>query len=325
MASLSRRVPRADSSSEARYSMLATKPPSRPYWCTPTSRRAGPVAYGLVDTDVKVLIIAGSRNTRRAHRRTAPPDGVDRHHVGVDVVDVDQPVGSGGGMVDDDEPADVVDQLGHRPQSVTVPRVPDAEVTATSRVACPIRPFPLPGRQVAGFDVDLGPFHLGAEPVGSAQPGRDVRFVVEPGDDHLVAQTGARRRRVGQRSQQHRAVGAQHHAAGVGVHQIGRRLPRRFQHGRAALGRGMRTGGAGERSPEGGRNGGRHRVGDEHPGRGIEVHPTVPERRVQPAHSGDVVCHTSHLRAPHNKTNRDGSGRPDTSPPSRAGPPGQPY
>src|ERR1700735_5854660 len=43
--------------------MLATKPPSRPYWCTPTSRRAGPVAYGLVDTEVNVLTIAGSRNT----------------------------------------------------------------------------------------------------------------------------------------------------------------------------------------------------------------------------------------------------------------------
>ena len=43
--------------------MLATTPASNPNWCMPTSRRAGPVAWGSVETELKVLISAGSRNT----------------------------------------------------------------------------------------------------------------------------------------------------------------------------------------------------------------------------------------------------------------------
>ena len=53
---------------------------------------------------------------QRADRRAAPGHRVDRDHIGVDLVDVDQPVRRGGGMVDDHQPADLVHQLGHRPQ-----------------------------------------------------------------------------------------------------------------------------------------------------------------------------------------------------------------
>ena len=101
--------------------------------------------------------------------------------------------------------------------------------------------LPLPGRQLAGLDVDLGPFHLGAIAIRRAQPRRDVCLVVEPGDDHLIAQPDPRRRRVGQRVQQDGAVGAEDDAARVGVDQVGDRLAGRVQHRRAALGGRMRA------------------------------------------------------------------------------------
>lgn len=59
----SRRVPRADSSSEARYSMLATTPASRPNWCAPISSRAAPVALGSAEMELNEFSSAGSRNT----------------------------------------------------------------------------------------------------------------------------------------------------------------------------------------------------------------------------------------------------------------------
>src|SRR3954464_14085585 len=61
--SRSRREPCADSSSPARYSMLATTPASKPNWWVPTSSRAGPVAHGFSDTELKESMIDGSRNT----------------------------------------------------------------------------------------------------------------------------------------------------------------------------------------------------------------------------------------------------------------------
>src|SRR6476661_5160083 len=96
-ASLSRRVPCADSSSAARYSMLATTPASRPNWCEPTSSRDGP--------------------------------GWSR------------------------------DQA-----------------------------LPLPVRQFPGLDVYLAPLHLRAIAISRPQPRGDVRFVVQSGYHHLVAE-----------------------------------------------------------------------------------------------------------------------------------------
>ena len=114
--SLSRRDPCADSSSPARYSMLATTPASKPNWWVPTSSRAGPVAYGFSDTELNESIIDGSRNTIAPIGGSTPRDRVHRDHVGVDLVDVDQPVRRGRGVIDDHQPADLVHQLGHRPQ-----------------------------------------------------------------------------------------------------------------------------------------------------------------------------------------------------------------
>ena len=115
--------------------MLATKPPSRPYWCTPSSRRAGPVAYGLVDTDVKVLIIAGSRNTKAPTGGPPQPTAliattsasissmsINRYGAAAEWSTITNPPTSWTSLV-----------TGRR--SVKVPSVPDADVTATRRVA----------------------------------------------------------------------------------------------------------------------------------------------------------------------------------------------
>ncbi len=102
--------------------------------------------------------------------------------------------------------------------------------------------LPLPGRQLAGLDVDLGPFHLGAIPIRRTQPRRDVCLVVQPGDHRFIAQSDSRRRRVGQRVEQDGAVGPEDHAARVGVDQVGDRLAGRVEHRGAALRGRMRTG-----------------------------------------------------------------------------------
>ena len=211
-------------------------------------------------------------------------------------------------MIDDHQPADVVDQLGHRPQIGDRAQRSRRRGDRHQPRRLPNQALPLPCRQLTGFDVDLGPLHLRAVAVRRPQPRGDVGLVVEAADDHLVPQAGARGRRLGQRGQQDRAIGAQHDARRVGVEQIGHGRPRCVQHGRAALRRRVRTHGAGTGPAERRRDGGRDGIGDQHPGRRIEVHPSVTQRRMQSAHPGDVISHASHLRASAIPRNCDGSG-----------------
>src|SRR3984957_270825 len=115
--------------------MLATKPPSRPYWGTPSSRGAGPAAYGVVDTDVKVLIIAGARNTKAPTGGPPKPTAliattsasissmsINRYGAAAEWSTITNPPTSWTSLV-----------TGRR--SVKGPSVPDADVTATRRVA----------------------------------------------------------------------------------------------------------------------------------------------------------------------------------------------
>ena len=186
--------------------------------------------------------------------------------------------------------------------------------------------LPLPVRQLAGFDVDFGPFHLGAIPIRRPQPGRDVCLVVQPGDDRFIAQSDPRRRCVGQRVEQDGAVGPEDDAARIGIDHVGHRLAGRVQHGRAALGRRMRSDRRRHRIPERRRDGGGNGVGQQHAVLGVEMHPTIAQRRMQSAHPGDVVCHASHLRESVKSTNRQRSvGCPTPRGQCRTGPPGQPY
>src|SRR4051812_837582 len=66
----------------------------------------------------------------------------------------------------------------------------------------------------------------------------------------------------------------------------------------------MRTGRRRHRIPERRRDRGGNRVGQQHAVLGVEVHPSVAQRRMQSAHPGDVVCHASHLREFVKTTNR---------------------
>ena len=124
-----------------------------------------------------------------ADRRATPGHRVYRNHIGVDLVDVDQPVRRGRGMIDHHQPADLVHQLGDRPQvghrAQRRRRRRDGDQSGRS---CD-QALPLPGREFTGLDVDLGPLHLGAIAIRGPQPRCDVRLVVEPGHHHLVAET----------------------------------------------------------------------------------------------------------------------------------------
>ena len=205
MASRSRRAPVADSSREARYSTLATRPASRPNWCTPISSRSAPVEYGFSAIELNESMTAGSRKT------SAPTAGcsaecVHRDHVRIDLVHVDQPQAAAAEWSTTSPPSSCINFVAAR-RSVTVPKVEEAEAIATKRVDLVIRFSHCQVGQSAGLDVDFGPFHLGAIAIRRAQPRCDVCLVVEPGDDRLIAQTHPRRRRVGQRVEQYGAVG----------------------------------------------------------------------------------------------------------------------
>ena len=216
----------------------------------------------------------------RPDRRAAPPDGVDCHHVGVAFFDVQQPVGRSGGVVDHHQPADVVNQFGHRPQIGDRAQRPRRRGDGDQPGRLADQALPLPCRQFAGLDVDFGPLHFGAVAMCGAQPRGDVRLVVQAADDDLVPQAGTRGRGFGQRGQQDRAIGAQHDACRVGVEQVGHRRARRLQNGSAALSRRVGTRGAGARPAKRRGHRGRHGVRNQHPGRRIDVHPAVTQRRV---------------------------------------------
>src|SRR5205085_3722837 len=102
-----------------------------------------------------------------------------------------------------------------------------------------------------------------------------------------------------------------------GVEEVGHRLTRGLQHGGAAPCRRMRAHGGRGGPAKGRRHGGRHGIGNQHPGRRIEVHPSVTQRWMQSAHPGDVVSHASHLKASAIPRNCDGSGCPIGVPPRR--------
>ena len=174
-----------------------------------------------------------------------------------------------------------------------MPSVEEAEVIATSRVGWVTRLSHCQVGQLAGLDVDLGPLHLGAVPVRRAQPRRDVGLVVEAGHHHLIAEAHPGRRRIGQRRQQHRAVGAQHHAGRVGVDQIGHRLAGGGQHRGTARADGCGPAGVGIEPRNAVDTALATESGSSMPFWASKCTQPSPKRRVQTTHPGDVVCHAS--------------------------------
>src|SRR5690606_4916823 len=81
----------------------------------------------------------------------------------------------------------------------------------------------LVGRQLPGGWVKLGPPHRRAGPRGGLQPRPDVRVVVEPGDDHLIARRPIRgegtRDQIGQRGR----ARPEDHAVGYAADEVGHR------------------------------------------------------------------------------------------------------
>src|SRR5689334_1529657 len=61
------------------------------------------------------------------------------------------------------------------------------------------------------------------------------------------------------------------------------------------------------------RDGPGDRVGQQHAVLGVEMHPSIAQRRMQSAHPGDVVCHASHLRESVKSTNRSARSVPRTA------------
>src|ERR1700738_2155227 len=130
----SRLLPRADSSSDARYSILATTPARNPNWCPPTSRRPGPVAFGSVETEPKVLISAGSRNTIAPIGGPPHPTALTATtSASVSLMSISR-YGAAAEWSRTTRPPTSCTSLVIARRSVTAPNVPDADVTATSRV-----------------------------------------------------------------------------------------------------------------------------------------------------------------------------------------------
>ncbi|SHT63421.1 Uncharacterised protein [Mycobacteroides abscessus subsp. abscessus] len=69
-----------------------------------------------------------------------------------------------------------------------------------------------------------------------------------------------------------------------------------LQNGSAAARAGVRAPRVGKGSPESCGYSRSNRIGNQHPGLGIEMYPPVAEGRVQTTHPGDVICHARHLR-----------------------------
>ena len=81
------------------------------------------------------------------------------------------------------------------------------------------------GGELAGGRVEGGPAHGRADRLGGAHPGADVRVVVEPGDDHLVAGTPAGGQRAGEVEGELGGAAAEDDAARIGAQQVGDRRP----------------------------------------------------------------------------------------------------
>ena len=308
--------------------MLATTPASRPNWCAPISRRAGPVAYGFSDTEPNESIIDGSRNTSAPIG--GPPQAIAltaTTSASISSMSISR-YGAAAEWSTTTSPPTSCTSLVTARRSVTVPSVDDAERDRDQPGRAGDQTLPLPGRQLAGLDVDLGPLDLGAIAIRRAQPRRDVRLVVEPGHHHLVAEADPRRRRVGQRRQQDRAVGAEHHAPRIGVDQIGHRLAGGLQHRRAAPRRRMRSRRRRHRAAERGRHRRRHGVGEQH---AVSARRSAPNRR--PATGADrapgrrrMPCQPTLERLMIVATDTiPADARDPSSMPDRTGSPGQPY
>ena len=221
--------------------MLATTPASTPNWCTPVSKRAGPVALGATDIDANVSMTAGSRNT------VAPIGGPPQATALTATTSASTSLMSIRRYGAADEwstttrpPTSWTSFVTARRESVTVPSVDDADVIATRRVTFVTKLSHCHGGR-STVDVDLGPLDPGTVTVCCTQPRRDVCLVVETGHHHFVAEAGPRRRGVRERSQQHRAVGAEHHATGVRVNEIGHGLAGCLRRRSTAPGRWVRT------------------------------------------------------------------------------------
>ncbi len=78
----------------------------------------------------------------------------------------------------------------------------------------------LAGGQLGGGDVHLGPAHRGVAPGGGLHPGPDVRVVVEPGHDHLVARRPVPRQGVGEPVGERGHVRPEDHAIRVTAGQV---------------------------------------------------------------------------------------------------------
>ena len=98
----------------------------------------------------------------------------------------------------------------------------EAPVTATTRVRSVSRPAivsgassPVPGSKSAHLT-------LRADGFGRDHPGTDVRVVVQPRDDHLVARSPLLGHGARQVEGQLRHAAAEHDPAGIGAQQVGR-------------------------------------------------------------------------------------------------------
>ena len=190
-ANRSRRVPPADSSREARYSMLATRPASNGGLMRADLQARDPGGVRVERIEPNELDDVRIAKDEGADGGPAPGERVHRDDVRVDLVDVDQTVGRGRRMVDDDEAAVACinwwrPEIGHGAERRRCRGDRDQPGRLLDQV------LPLPRRQFAGLDIDFGPFHLGAIPIRGAKPRRDVCFVVQPCDNGFIAQADAR-------------------------------------------------------------------------------------------------------------------------------------
>src|ERR1700712_3015117 len=119
--------------------MLATTPASSPYWCPPNSSRAGPRAWGFIDTDPNVSISDGLRNTS-APIGGPPQAGALSATTSASISSMSiSRYGAAAEWSTTTSPLTSCTSLVTAPTSVTVPRVDDADVIATSLVGGVIR------------------------------------------------------------------------------------------------------------------------------------------------------------------------------------------
>jgi hypothetical protein len=232
---------------------------------------------------------------QRTHLRTAPRRSVDGDHVGAHLGDVQRDERRGAGGVDDQQRVVLVSGLRGR---ADVRAGADRARSGRDRHDLRARRDQvavLPGRQLAGLDVDLGPAHGGPGALGGALPRVDVVGRVQPGDDDVVADHPAVAQGVGEPAEQHGRIRPEHHPGGLGTHEIRDRATSCLHDRLGALRSGEVPARTGNRCPQGGGRRRGHLLGNLHACRGVQVHPPVAERREESANRRDVERHDSDI------------------------------